>query len=234
MEALWASLNPLSSPFVLWGLCALMSSPQVSPVYHGACVHLSLLPVPAICFVGLVFTCLSSLCPPSASRVLCAFVLSHLPDLFVTRLMCSSLDSPGLPSVLRGLCVLQGFVHHATLGYLGLPSVSQVLCALTRFVCLPHSVPQVHCLVGATIRELFMGWKCSFLCFLPSKSLLCQVSQDSASPPWAHLRGSFPVHGNSSCFRTPSLPWGISSCPEDLPLSPFYVSIVSPTSFQGA
>ena len=157
MEALWASLNPLSSPFVLWGLCALMSSPQVSPVYHGACVHLSLLPVPAICFVGLVFTCLSSLCPPSASRVLCAFVSSHLPDLFVTRLMCSSLDSPGLPSVLRGLCVLQGFVHHATLGYLGLPSVSQVLCALTRFVCLPHSVPQVHCLGGATIRELFMG-----------------------------------------------------------------------------
>ena len=99
-EALWASLNPLSSPFVLWGLCALMSSPQASPVYHGAFAHLSLLPVPAICIVGLLFTCLSSLCPPSASRVLCALVSSHLPDLFVTWLMCCSLDSPGLPSVL--------------------------------------------------------------------------------------------------------------------------------------
>ena len=141
-----------------WGLMWIYSwLPDCALCFAETCVGFPQAPEVTFCFVGLVFTCLSSLCPPSASRVLCAFVSSHLPDLFVTRLMCSSLDSPGLPSVLRGLCVLQGFVHHATLGYLGLPSVSQVLCALTRFVCLPHSVPQVHCLVGATIRELFMG-----------------------------------------------------------------------------
>ena len=35
-------------------------------------------------------------------------------------------------------------------------------------------------------------------------------------------------------FRTSSLPWGTSSCPEVLLLFPFYVYILSPTSFQGA
>ena len=55
---------------------------------------------------------------------------------------------------------------------------------------------------------------CGFLCFLPSKSLLCPVFWDSAASPSACLRGSFYGHGNSSCFRTLSLPWGRSSHPE--------------------
>ena len=91
-------------------------------------------------------------------------------------------------------------------------SAARVVCA--RWVCLQrHS--RFPSLFGVTVRE-----KYSFLCSLPSKSLICLIFQDFAAPLWACLWGRFPAHGNS-CFRAPSLPWGTSSCPEILHLFSF-------------
>ena len=102
------------------------------------------------------------------------------------------------------------------------------------FLSAPWSCPLFH---GASVSffwfpepAIWLGpqsvsclWaeKCNFLCFLPSKSLFCPVSWDSSAPPWGHQWGSFPGHGNSSCFRTASLPWGTSSRPEVLHLFPY-------------
>ena len=71
-------------------LCALVSAPQAG-----------------LCIVGLVWTCFSSLCPPSASWSLCAFVSSHC-----------------LHSLSRGLFFLISAVPGGS-------------CALPKFVCLP-------------------------------------------------------------------------------------------------
>ena len=224
-EALWASLNPLSSPFVLWGLCALMSSPQASPVYHGAFAHLSLLPVPAICIVGLLFTCLSSLCPPSASWGFYALVSDHQtqglchgacvlvilacqPTLYVVGMgrgregWCVLFSSPWACPLHPKVCVhCRGLYATAVLGP---PSVPQGLCVLERFVCCATPgtpSPPINCRASVGFSQLPMpaissgpqsmsslqAEKCSFLCFLPSKSLLCLVLQDSTAPLWAQL-----------------------------------------------
>ena len=58
-------------------------------------------------------------------------------------------------------------------------SAARVVCA--RWVCLQrHS--RFLSLFGVTVRE-----KYSFLCSLPSKSLLCLIFQDFAAPLWARL-----------------------------------------------
>ena len=86
-------------------------------------------------------------------------------------------------------------------------------------------------LLGPQSVSCLRAEKCSFLYFLPSKSLLCPVFRDSAASPSACLRGSFYGHGNSFCFRTLPRPRpGRSSHPEVLHIFPFYVSILSSTS----
>ena len=73
----WASLSTLVTPSVSLGLCALVLAPDVRPLCHGACVHLSWLPQCGFCMAGLACTCFSSPCLPSASQGLYALVSSH-------------------------------------------------------------------------------------------------------------------------------------------------------------
>ena len=54
----WAFLSPLSSPSASQGLCALVLAHWAQPpLYHGSCIHLSLLKGPSLCILGLVYTC---------------------------------------------------------------------------------------------------------------------------------------------------------------------------------
>lgn len=75
LRIVWDSLRLLSFPSVSWGL-----------------VHLSQLPGPAFCIVGLVCTCLDSLTHP-LHHGMCVFFQSLGPTLCATRFVC----------VLRGL-----------------------------------------------------------------------------------------------------------------------------------
>ena len=175
----WASLSPLNSPSVSWGLFTLVLAPQALPLSHRASVHLSQLPGPSLCIMGLVCTCLGSPDPASMPRGLCACCIS-LPAYPVCRRgggrgregWCVLLSSPcahplhpevcvhcrglyamallGPPSVPRGLCVLEWFVCCATPGTPGPPISCRGFCGLL-------SVPQACRLVGATVHELFTG-----------------------------------------------------------------------------
>ena len=61
----------------------------------------------------------------------------------------------------------------------------------------------------------------------PCFAWFSEIPQLPLGLPW----GSFPVHGNSSSFTTPCIPWDTSSCTDFLCFFPFYVSILSSTSF---
>ena len=155
---------------------------------------------------------------------LCCITCVHLSQLsrptpYVSRLVCSSCGSPGPPTAPGGLCALQRFVCHASLGNPGLPSEPQDFSGHLLFPWVWP--PYMSCLWAE---------KCTFLCFLSSKSLLCPAFWDSTASPWA------PCEGASSAqelfLLLDSLPQGTGSSPEGLHLFPFCVSILSPTSFQ--
>ena len=89
----WASLSPLSSPSVSWSF-----------------VHLPRPPEPSLCVVRLMCTCLGLTGLPSAPHNLCALQSVCMPPLSWHA---------GLPSVLRGLRVLEKFICLPTLGTTG-------------------------------------------------------------------------------------------------------------------
>ena len=89
----WASLSPLSSPSVSW-----------------SSVHLPRPPEPSLCVVRLMCTCLGLTGLPSAPHNLCALQSVCMPPLSWHA---------GLPSVLRGLRVLEKFICLPTLGTTG-------------------------------------------------------------------------------------------------------------------
>ena len=99
----WASLSPLSSPSTSRGLCALVLAPRACLLQHGACVHLSQFPRPALFVAGLLCTCFISLACPLCHRAKCSPFCSPGPPLcHVGCVHCPSLcasppRAPGLP-----------------------------------------------------------------------------------------------------------------------------------------
>ena len=135
------SLGPTSS--ISWILYSLISAQGALPLHPGASVHLFWL---------------TSL--PSMSWGLCVLLAPWTrplhppphPQFVFTGEVCVPCFSchPEPPSVHRGLCVLEKFVCHATLGTLGLPSGLWGFCGIL-------SIFRTHRLVEATVHELFMG-----------------------------------------------------------------------------
>ena len=177
-------------------MCTYFGSPAT--LLHRACLWLT---GPASMLQGLCV-----LWAPQASSApwsLCA----------LERFVCHTfLGNLGMPSAPHGLCALERFVCCATLSYPGLSSALQGLCVLQRFVCCP-SLGNPACLLccgtsmgfsqfpkpavwsGPQSEHLLWAENCSFLCFLPSWSLLCPVFWDSTARPWACLWGSFQCMG---------------------------------------
>ena len=86
-KLVWASLSPLSSPSMLRGLCALLSSHQACPLCSSACVHLSWPPGPAICVAGLCALVLAPQACPLCCRA-CVHLSRFLgPALYVMGLL---------------------------------------------------------------------------------------------------------------------------------------------------
>ena len=118
-------------PLHYWDLCGLPSAAWAHPLCCGACVHLSHFLRQALCVKGFVCTCF-------VSSKLDETSLSAVPRRLLALLKFArfpSLSNPG-PHFVPQVCVLPGFVCHATLGHLGPPSVLQLLCVLARIVCL--------------------------------------------------------------------------------------------------
>ena len=248
-----ASLSPLSSPSVSWGLCALVSASWALPLHCGACVHLFQLPRPALCIAELVctgFGSLDALCcracvhlfhlssQPSLSRGLCVLLLAPQADPLYGESCVHCPRFVSLPSLGTLACPWchKGCVHW--LGLYAMPHLATQACPLYCRVSMGFSwFPEPSVWLGpqspsCSRAEKSWAEKCRFFCFLPSKSLLCLGFWDSTAPPWAHLWENFLVHGHF-CSRTPSCPQGTSSCPEVLCLLFFYAFILSLTSFQG-
>ena len=233
-----ACLGFWGPPSASRGLCALVSAPQAWPLHPASSVDLSGLPLPALCVVRFVCTCFLS--PPALFLVelMCFTLLSAvLRGLCVLpKFVClPCLGTPGLPFVPQGLCGVLGFVCCASLSYLCPPSVLKGLCALARFVCLPEAYSQ--CL------SLLSGWghnpgavnrlrSSTFSVYRPLKSLLCPFSK-TLQLPLAPIFG-----GASLCLGTLPVSGPTPSAHKFLPkfsiFSLFNVSILSPTSFQGA
>ena len=130
--------------------------------------------------------------------LLCCITCVHLSQLsrptpYVSRLVCSSCGSLGPPTAPGGLCALQRFVCHASLGNPGLPSEPQDFSGLLLF---PRVWPPYMSCLWAE--------KCTFLCFLSSKSLLCPAFWDSTAPPWAPCEGASQCTGALPTSRLPS------------------------------
>ena len=133
------------------------------------------------------------------------------------------------------------------------PALWAVLFVCAEEVCMPllswHPWPTL-CTMGLPCASLgslsplsahghspwgFYGLRSTaFSVFCPLGLCFIQFFWDSTALTWTQLSGNFPVQGNTSCFMTPCLPPG-QKLPhlEVLHLFPFYVSILSPTSFQG-
>ena len=161
--------------------------------------------------------------PPSVSRGLWALVSSHSPS---ARLLCSfsPLDLP--PA--RPMCCRGSYAFPA-LGYPRPPSVLWGFYGLLSLSPLSPpsgwglSLQAVHGLRSAT---------CSVFCpLIPYSAQFSNTPQLPVGPACkeAPLCTGMPLVSG----RLP-LPQGTSSHPEVLSLFPFYVSILSPTSFQGA
>ena len=132
------------SAFYVTGLCMLVSAPCACSLHHGACVHLSWLCRPALYIAGRVF--------PSSSHQ------AH-------PLCCgASFGSLGPPSVPQGFCVLESFVCCAS------------ACWACPLCCGPSVgfslVPKLTVWSRPWSMSCLWAEKCSFLCFLPFKSLL--------------------------------------------------------------
>ena len=144
----WASLRPLSSPTILQGLCALVSTRWAHLLCHRACVYLSQFPGPAL----------------HCHRA-CVNLSLHLqwPAHCLLDLECSSLSDLGLPSAPQGSCALESFEYHASLTPTP-PQARPLHGASVVFSWFPEpavwSEPQSESCRRAE--------KCNFLCFLPS------------------------------------------------------------------
>ena len=136
---MWASLSPLSSPSVSQGCVHLtLSSPRstlsrglvctclIFAGAHSASSWGSCALVSSQCLHSLSWGLLVLLAVSQKSCVrypsLYASPLSE-PQSCPLRGLCLSASYVGLPSVLKRLCVLVGFVGHTTLGSPNLPSV---------------------------------------------------------------------------------------------------------------
>ena len=215
-----SSPGPLSAS---WGLYALVSDHQTQPLCHGACVLVVLACQPTLYVVG-----------AGGGEGRAGVFFFHLPvlTLCTLRFVCTAeVCMPWLswahPLCHEGCVCWSGLYAVRLLAPRALQSAAGASVGFSQF-------PKPAVSSGPQSMSSLQAEKCSFLCFLPSKSLLCLVFQDSTAPLWTQLWGSFPVHGNSSGFRTPSFPRVTSSCPEVLHLLPFYGYILSPASFQGA
>ena len=213
----WASLSPLNSPSVSWGLFTLVLAPQALPLSHRASVHLSQLPGPSLCIMGLVCTCLGSPDPASMPRGLCACCISlpaypvcrrggggagkgagggegragmfffHLPvlTLCTLRFVCTAeVCMPWLswahPLCHEGCVCWSGLYAVRLLAPRALQSAAGASVGFSQF-------PKPAVSSGPQSMSSLQAEKCSFLCFLPSKSLLCLVFQDSTAPLWTQL-----------------------------------------------
>ena len=147
---MWASLSPLSSPSVSRGLCALVFTLQAHPLCYRACVHLSWLMGPALCIEGFVCTCFGSPAHPLCHRACVSFFWLPGPTFSATRVVCTVEVCTPLHSRHPGpaLC-------GASMGFS------------------PFAKPAVQ--AGPQPVSCLCAEKCSFLCFQPSRSLLCQV-----------------------------------------------------------
>ena len=171
-------------------LCGLLWAFWTFPVYCCTCMNLPQITEPTLYCTGLVCTCLGSPGPPSMLWGLCALVSAHWPVCYAMGLVCSSFGSLGPP-----LCPKVYVCYRSLYATpLSAPWACPLCCGAT--VGFPL-VPWACCLGGDTSVCSLWAEKCSFLCFIPSKSLLCLVFWDSVAPPWACLWGSFPVHRNS-------------------------------------
>ena len=188
-----------------------------------------------------VWASLSPLSLPSVSQGMCALASAHWACPLYRGTCCTCFGSPGQP-LCHGACVHMFLFSGPALCtasfvcsefHVWIPQVSwhPGLALCTWGFCGLLLVPWACCLVGATVHELFMGWEVQLSLF-SALEVLC-FALDSTTPPWAPLWGSLPVLGNLFLLHD-SFPWGPNSHLEVLRLFPFYVSIFSPTSFQGA
>ena len=193
-------------------LCGLPLARWIHSLPHRACVHLPRLPEPSLCVKGLM----------------CSFSGSSAPLYPVFCVLWKGFYAPLLLAPQAwSLChraVCSGEVCMPPLSWHFRPTLWAAGLLWASF-CFPSPLSdQSH-------RPWLRSAALSVFCPLsPCFALLFEILQLLFGP---HCEGTSLCMGNS-CFRTPSLPWGISSCPEVLHLFPFYVSILSPTSFQGA
>ena len=171
------------------------------------------------------------------------------PAPYVAELGCTCLSSQARPLRLRAcvhsfqlthLCAFVSEVHALCPGTCVFFQLPRPLSKPGGLRAWQPSVPRGFCGLLSQFPEptVWMGprslsWEAQLSLF-SAKSLFCLVFQDSAAPPWVCLPGRFPLHGNSSCFRTPSLPWGTSSVQRFSVLSLLMSLILSPTSFRGS
>lgn len=154
----------------------------------------------------------------------CALVPSHWACP-LSQGLCVLLDPPGLLSMLWGLCVTE-FVCHASLGTLG-----PTLCTTGLLWACFSSWAQ--CLVGTHSLWAVYGLRsAAFSVLRPLSLCFVQPSEIVQIPPTMRLP---PSSWQLPCFRN-SLPPSLStsSCQMFYAFFPFYISIFSPTSFQGA
>ena len=154
---------------------------------------------------------------------LCCRACVHLFQLtkssfYVLELVCIWFGSLGSPSMLQSLCVLLSSPWTFSLHHKG------YVCCRDLYA-MPHLTPWptlcttglLWASVGSLSLPLGQGHRlwavyrlrsAAFSVFLPSKFQLCLAFPDSATPLWGPLWRSCSVHRNSSCFTTPSFPWG--------------------------
>lgn len=128
----WASLTPLSSPSMLWGLCVLVLAPGARLLCRGSCIHLCRL--------------------------------------------------TSLLSMSQGLCVL-------LLAPQAHPLCYRAPVGLSQF-------PKPVILLLPVFMSFLWAEKCSYLCFLPSKSCLAWLSEIPQVPFGP------PCEGASQCIGT--------------------------------
>ena len=172
----WASLRPLSSPTILQGLCALVSTRWAHLLCHRACVYLSQFPGPAL----------------HCHRA-CVNLSLHLqgPAHCLLDLECSSLSYLGLPSAPQGSCALESFEYHASL--IPTPPKPDLCMGLLWSSLGSQSLPSGRSHSPRAVDGLRSA---IFSVFCPLSPCLAQLSEISQLPFGA------PCEGASQCTRT--------------------------------
>ena len=151
-------------------LCGLPLARWVHSLPHRACVHLPQLPEPSLCIKGLMCSFSGSSAP--LYPVFCVLWRSFYAPLLL---------APQAWSMCYGLCALDATP------LLTLQAHPLSCRASLGFFLFPE--PTVWS------ESQTMAEKRSFVCFLPSESLLCPAFWDSSAPLWAPLWGNFSVPG---------------------------------------